>query len=139
VLKLSLLFHLAAFLVTLFAGIGLWAVAVNAGATGDVEGFIREAFALKSFTFDGDRIFQAAVLGGLSLVVAATTLTVLLAALFNLMSDVVGGVRLTVLEEVAAQPLRSRKAAGTAEGEPRVAAAVGSAGPIRSTSSVAAS
>jgi hypothetical protein len=108
VLKLALLFHLCAFLITLVTGSLLWAVAVSTGVVGDLEGFLREAFALESFAFDGERIFRAAVLGGLALVVAATAVTVLLAALLNLTSDLVGGLRVTVVEEETARP-RSRR------------------------------
>jgi hypothetical protein len=104
VFKLALLFHLSAFLITLVAGSLLWAVAIGTGVVRDLEGFIREAFALESFTFDGGRIFRAAALGGLALVVAATAVTVMLGALLNLISDVIGGVRFTVVEEETAQP-----------------------------------
>jgi hypothetical protein len=104
VFKLAVLFHLSAFLVTLLAGTLLWAVGVSTGVVGDLEGFVREAFALEQFSFDGRRIFQAAALGGLALVGAATVVTVLLAALLNLISDVVGGIRFTVVEEETARP-----------------------------------
>jgi hypothetical protein len=107
VFKLALLFHLSAFLITLVAGTLLWAVAVSTGVVGDLEGFVREAFALERFSFDGGRIFQAAAIGGLALVGAATVVSVLLAALLNLISDVVGGVRFTVVEEETARPRRS--------------------------------
>ena len=104
VFKLALLFHLSAFLITLLAGTLLWAVGVSTGVVGDLEGFVREAFALEQFSFDGRAIFEAAALGGLALVGAATVVTVLFAALLNLISDVVGGVRFTVVEEETARP-----------------------------------
>lgn len=110
-LKLSLLFHLAAFLITIIAGVLVWSIGITTGVTQDLENFIREAFALQSFAFDGERIFRAAVFGGLALVVAATALTVLLAAMFNLMSDLVGGIRVTVVEE---ETIRPRPVSGVA-------------------------
>ena len=42
---------------------------------------------------------------GLILVIAGTGLNVLLAVLFNLISDLVGGVRITVIEEESARPM----------------------------------
>jgi hypothetical protein len=104
VLKLSLLFHLCAFLISLLAGLLVWSIGISAGVIGDLEGFIRQAFALESFAFDGERIFRAAVLGGLALVLAATAFTVLVAAVFNLVSDLVGGIRVTVVQEETARP-----------------------------------
>ena len=59
-----------------------------------------------------DQIFRIAAVGGLVLVLAGSGLTVLGAVLFNLISDVTGGVRLTVVEEET--PARGR--AGPAGG-----------------------
>jgi hypothetical protein len=57
-------------------------------------------------------MFRAYAVGGLVMVVAATGFTVLLAVLFNLISDLTGGVRVTVVEEESA---RSRPATSPAE------------------------
>jgi hypothetical protein len=51
------------------------------------------------FRFEDGRIFQAFVLGGIVLVLAGSAANVVLVLLFNLMSDLTGGVRVTVLEE----------------------------------------
>ncbi len=51
------------------------------------------------FTFDGARVFEAFALGGAVLVVAGTAANVVMVLLFNLMSELTGGVRVTVLEE----------------------------------------
>ena len=48
---------------------------------------------------------KATSLIGLILVVAGTGINVLLAVLFNLISDLVGGVRFTVIEEESARPV----------------------------------
>ena len=63
-------------------------------------------FALKSFQFDATRIFRIYAVGGLVSVVAATGFTVVLSVLFNLISDLTGGVRITVIEEETARPVR---------------------------------
>jgi hypothetical protein len=51
------------------------------------------------FKFEDARIFEAFALGGIVLVLAGSAANVVLVLLFNLMSDLTGGVRVTVLEE----------------------------------------
>ena len=51
------------------------------------------------FKFDDARIFEAFAFGGVVLVLAGAGASVVLALLFNLMSDLTGGVRVTVVEE----------------------------------------
>ena len=104
VLKISLVFYLCVWAVLLFVGVTLWQVAAGAGLVANVEAFVTELAALESFRIHGDQIFRIAVAGGLLLVVALTGLTVLGSVLFNLISDVTGGVRLTVVEEESARP-----------------------------------
>ena len=67
---------------------------------------MKDLFAEKSFHFDGLKIFRASFLGGLIMVIAGSGLNVLLCTLFNLISDLVGGVRVTVIEEETARPAR---------------------------------
>jgi hypothetical protein len=57
------------------------------------------------FQFEDARIFQAFAFGGVVMVLAGTGATVVLVLLFNLMSDLTGGVQVTVIEEDA----RSRR------------------------------
>ena len=108
VLKLSLVLYICFWAVLLFVGVTLWQVAVNTGLVANIETFVTELGALESFKIHGDQIFQIAVAGGLLLVVALTGLTVLGSVLFNLISDVTGGVRFTVVEEETARP-RARR------------------------------
>lgn len=51
------------------------------------------------FKFEDGKIFQAFALGGIVLVLAGAATSVVLVLLFNLISDLTGGVRVTVLEE----------------------------------------
>ena len=51
------------------------------------------------FKFEDERIFQSFALGGVVLVLSGAAFSVVLALLFNLISDLTGGVRVTVLEE----------------------------------------
>lgn len=102
-LKISLLFYFCLWIIFLVAGVLLWGAAVGSGTIDNIENFILELFALETFEFNGDQIFRASALGGLVLVVAATGFNVLLAVLFNLISDLTGGVRITVVEEETAR------------------------------------
>lgn len=104
VLKVSLILYFCAWVVMLFVGVTLWNLAVNSGLVANIENFVVELFALESFTINADQIFRIAAVGGLVLVLAGSGLTVLGAVLFNLISDVTGGVRLTVIEEETARP-----------------------------------
>jgi hypothetical protein len=51
------------------------------------------------FEFEDGRIFMAFAFGGIVLVLAGTGATVVLVLLFNLMSDLTGGIQVTVIEE----------------------------------------
>lgn len=104
VLKISIIFYFCLWIITLISGVILWNMAVTSGTIDNIENFIEELFALDSFDFNGDQIFRATAVGGLVLVVAGSGFTVLMAVLFNLISDITGGVRLTVVEEETARP-----------------------------------
>jgi len=108
VLKISLIFYFCLWGIGLIAGVILWSLAVGSGTIDNVENFIQKLFALDSFAFNADQIFRASAIGGLVLVVAGAGFTVLMAVLFNLISDVTGGIRLTVVEEETARPRPKR-------------------------------
>ena len=98
VLKLSLVYYLALFVVILIAGTLLWLGAEAAGVVGNIENFMVD-IGFEDFRFLPSKLLGGVALGGLVLVVAGTFANVLMTALFNLMSDVVGGLRLTLQED----------------------------------------
>jgi hypothetical protein len=98
VFKVALVFSLFLYAVCLTAGVLLWQVAQNTGTVDNVERFF-ESFGWQTFKLKGGEIFHNAWVGGLFLVVGLTGLLVLGATLFNLITDLVGGIRVTVLEE----------------------------------------
>lgn len=108
VLRLSLLFYLCLFVVLMVAGTLLYNLAGAAGTISSIESFIKDIGAFKTFSFKGGTIFRASVLAGLVLVIAGSAFNVLLTVLFNLISDLVGGVRVTVIEEETARPIADR-------------------------------
>ncbi|MDG2907886.1 MAG: DUF3566 domain-containing protein [Acidimicrobiales bacterium] len=102
VLKIGLVFYLCVWGMAIIASQALWRTAETAGVIEKVEKFIEELFALETFAFDSDKIFRLYILAGLVLVIGGTALTVVLVVLFNLISDLMGGIRFTMIEEETA-------------------------------------
>ncbi len=98
VFKVALVFNAFFYAVALVAGVLLWQVAYATGTIDNVEKFF-EGFGWETFSFNGGQIFHNAWIAGLFVAVGLTGLAVLLATLFNLITDLVGGIRLSVLEE----------------------------------------
>ncbi len=109
VLKVSILFYACLWAVFLIAGFMIWGVAESSGTVGKLETLITELFALDTFTFDGRQIFRGYALGGLVLAIAGSTLNVLMCLLFNLISDLTGGIRITMVEEETVRPTPPRR------------------------------
>lgn len=96
--KVAAIFSAVLYGVLLTSGVLLWNVAANTGTLDNVERWFTQ-FGWETFELDGGEIYHNAWIAGLFGVVALTGFIVLLATLFNLVSDMVGGVRVTVLEE----------------------------------------
>ena len=103
VLRFSVLFYLAMLVVWLVAGVLLWLAASATGLIDNLEQFIDELFFVESFRFRGGLIFTSCLIGGLVLVLLGTGANVRMALIYNLISDVVGGVEVTVLDS---EPVR---------------------------------
>jgi hypothetical protein len=115
VLKFSVLLFATLYLVFLVAGLVLWAAATATGLRDNIEKFIGELIASNDFQILGPTMFRASVLGGMVLVVMGTGANVLMAVLYNLISDVIGGITV-VFEE---RPTRRRsRAPVSADGAP---------------------
>ena len=98
VFKVALVFNAVLYVVCLTAGVLLWNVAYATGTIDNVEQFF-EQFGWSSFEFKGGQIYHNAWVAGLFVAVGLTGFIVLLATLFNLITDLVGGIRVSVLEE----------------------------------------
>ncbi len=98
VFKIAVVANIVLYLIILTAGVLLWNVAYATGTVDNVERFF-ESFGWASFEFNGGEIYHSAWIGGIFVVIGLTGLAVLLATLFNLITDLVGGMRFTVLEE----------------------------------------
>lgn len=102
VFKMSLLFYLCVFLVFMVAGLVLWNIASYFNVITSVEKFIKSIFELQSFTFHSSVVLEAMAVSGLVMVALGTLANSLAALIYNLISDVVGGVQFIVLEEATA-------------------------------------
>jgi len=108
-LKIALLFNTCLLVVGVVAGIVMWWVLQRSGVLTSVEGFVEQIFLLEEFRFDGRTVFRFGVFGGLLSVVAVSLLTVLGGLLFNLISDLTGGIRVSVVELETARPAPPRR------------------------------
>lgn len=98
VFKVALCFSIVLYGVCLTAGVLLWNVAYTTGTIDNIQRFF-ESFGWDTFRFKGGELFHNAWIAGLFASLGLTGLIVLTATLFNLITDLVGGIRVTVLEE----------------------------------------
>ena len=119
VLKVSIPFFLCTWIVIVVAGVVLWRVGQQTGLVTNAENFWAEATGQESVEWDGEVLFRGAAMAGGVMAVACTGFAVLFAMLFNLICDITGGLRFTVLELEPPRPRpsrRERKEAAAASG-----------------------
>lgn len=105
VFKISVFFYVCLWFVFLVAGLILWSFATSSGTVENVENLVEELFALDSFTFDSAQIFRGFALAGVVLMIGGTIFNVMVCVLFNLLSDLTGGLRITMIEEETVRPM----------------------------------
>ena len=105
VLKFSLLFYFCLWLIFVLAGVLLWSFAESSGTLENIEELVESLFALDPAEefWSGGTIFRAYTVMTLVISIAGITFNVLIAALYNLISDLTGGIRITVIEEESAR------------------------------------
>jgi hypothetical protein len=144
VFKVATLFYVCLFFSLLVATVLLWNVGRASGTIDRVEGFVSSAGAygecvpekslkpgtefeqddncrpgnvrVGNFHLDGGVVFRSALFGGLVFVVAATIGTMLLTILFNLLNDITGGVRYSMIREPGGGPPAPARARRRAPG-----------------------
>ncbi len=104
-LKLALLLSLCMWLIVMIASVVLWTVARNAGTIESVESFVNSSLSLQDWQLDGDVIFRQFGLISLLLALGGTAAAVIASLVFNLVSDIIGGVWISVIEEETARPV----------------------------------
>lgn len=104
-LKLSLLLSLCMWLMVMIAAVILWTVARNAGTIASVEDFVNSSLSLQDWKLDGEFIFRQFGLVTLLLCLGFAASVVIATLVFNLVSDIIGGVWISVIEEETARPV----------------------------------
>ncbi|MBW3601274.1 MAG: DUF3566 domain-containing protein [Actinobacteria bacterium] len=97
VLKISLLFYSCLWLILLVAMLVLWTAVTRLGIVDDVLRFLRELSL--TVRIDGASITRVIVAAAAFNVVLWSVVNVFLAYLYNLLADLVGGLRVTLLDE----------------------------------------
>ena len=85
-------------IVVLVTGVVLWWIASAVGAVHNVEHFIGELVNDPKFHFLSWEVLRGATIVGLVLVCVLVVITVLAAAFYNLFSELIGGLEVTVAE-----------------------------------------
>jgi uncharacterized membrane protein len=98
VLKISFLFYLCVMVVIIGAMMILYTILGAIGALDSLTRLIRDLFADQSFEIHGGWLFTRGLSIGLVLVVLWTLINVFIVFLYNLLSDVVGGIEVTLSE-----------------------------------------
>lgn len=116
--KVGIIFCLCLYAALLLSVSLLWRAADSAGLLDNIESFFVDIGLFDDFEFKGDVMFRAAAIGGLVLAVASAAALVLMTVIFNLISDLMGGIRLSVIEEDAAYVRGGPPQGGPAERPP---------------------
>ena len=107
VLKFSLLFYLCVMLIVLFAMVIVYGVLSAAGAIESLEKVLGYIFGTgttstggaEPIEIDGGAVFMWGLFGGLVFVAVWSAINVFVAMLYNLISDIIGGVEVTLAEK----------------------------------------
>ena len=95
---MSLCFYLTALIVLLTTGMILWWIASAVGAVHNIEDFVGDLLSDPKFHFLSWEVLRGATIVGLVMVCVLVVITVLAAAFYNLFSELVGGLEVTVVE-----------------------------------------
>ncbi|HET6712231.1 MAG TPA: DUF3566 domain-containing protein [Actinomycetota bacterium] len=106
VLKFSLLFYLCLMLIVLFAMVIVYGVLAAAGAIDSLETVLGYVFGTgttstggaEPIEINGGSLFMWGLFGGLAFVAVWSVINVFIAMLYNLISDIIGGVEVTLAE-----------------------------------------
>lgn len=99
VLKFSAFFYLTLACIIFVAGIVLWLAATVVGVRENVERFIGELIASNKFHFVGWEVLRVSAVVALVFVILGTAFNLFLAVVYNLISEIVGGMAIIVDDE----------------------------------------
>ena len=123
VLRFALLFWLSLVTVGVLAAIILWAAAASVGAIDNIEELMRE-LGFEEFRFLPGQMLRGLFGSALLTVLVGSFITVLMATVYNLIAEMVGGIGVIVVEEdvVTKGKKRDKRAAVSATAAPNGAA-----------------
>lgn len=102
--KLAFLLLVCTYLVMMTASVIVWSVAVSSGTVGKLESFTAQVTG-NDFKIDGLYLFRLTGLLGLIVTLTLSAGALVGTIAFNLISDLIGGVWITVIEEESARPV----------------------------------
>jgi hypothetical protein len=98
VFKMSLIFYFCVMIVILGAGVILYGMLGAIGALDSTTRLIRDLFADQTFVINGQWLFSRGLAIGLGMVLVWSLINVFIAFLYNLISDLIGGIEVTLAE-----------------------------------------
>lgn len=104
VLKVSLVFFICVWIMFMVAVVIVWSIAQSSGTVDKIESFVND-LGVTGWKLNSTFVFRQYGLFGLVMVFAGTTASVISAIIFNLISDLVGGVWVSVIEEETSRPV----------------------------------
>jgi hypothetical protein len=104
-LKLAVLVSLCMWFITMIASVILWTVAQSSGTISSIENFVNSSLQLQDWKLDGEFLFRQFGLITLLLFLGFAASIVVASLVFNLISDIIGGVWISVIEEETARPV----------------------------------
>ncbi len=102
--KFAVVFFLAMWVMMMVAALIVWAVADRAGTIGNIESFFQD-LGFKDVEIDDRFYVRGLGLVGLVMTFALSVGSIVGAMVFNLISDIIGGIWITVIEEESARPV----------------------------------
>ena len=114
VFKVASIFVACIWGVVVLASLLIWRAAVTSGSVENTEDFIVD-LGFEDFNFNPQQMFEALLSAGAVIAIASIFFIWLLTVLFNLICDITGGLRITMIEQdLADARKRPKKSAGRA-------------------------
>ena len=98
VFKVAFVFAICMYGIVVISSLLIWRAADSAGVVDNLEDFV-VSVGFSDFNVDPAQLFNALVVGGGLMIVVSTVFALLGSILFNLICDMVGGVKLSMIEE----------------------------------------
>ncbi|MBT8199318.1 MAG: DUF3566 domain-containing protein [Acidimicrobiia bacterium] len=111
VLKVSLVLWTVVMLAVLLGLVIMWSLLRNAGTPDTILDFINGFGLFEPITLEGQNLFRAVLFMCITSAILLSGVSTLMAVFYNLISDIVGGIEVVVLEEVLPQPAAPRPSA----------------------------